>query len=159
MLLNEEVTVTFVSDLVAIDRAQVSRILKDASLAQDKQPVQLASAVRAIIAHYREREAAGRDLEKEKTRLTAAQAHIAELELAVKRNEQVGVAEAKEVIQQILQILKQRLEQLPDQAAIQVMGCNSTGEVKEKLSVICRQCLSEMHSMQILKQFGEEEKE
>lgn len=158
MNLNEQVTVSFVADLVNIDRAQISRILKSENMALDKQPIMLSAGVRAVLAHYRKKESGAQALEKEKTRLTAAQADIAELDLAKQIGEQVEVSEAKQVLQQILQILKQRLEQLPDQAAIQVMGCTSVGGVKLKLTEICRQLLSEMYSMQILKQLGEEEK-
>ena len=151
------VTVGWLSSATGMDRAQISQLLKARGISMDNSEFPLHLGIRAIIAKYKEKsESAKLSLEEAKQRKVAAEAKLAELDLAKREGELVEVEEVRPVIERMLSMLKQRLEQLPDQAAIQIAGCKSTGDVKEKLTTICHQFLSELHSIEIVKELEKE---
>ena len=150
---SELVSVGWLSDALGMDRAHVSRILKGAGLSMDDQKFPLHEGLRAIVKKFKDKsDSATKDLNEAKTRKTAAEAKIAELDLAKREGELVEVAEVTGSIERMLTMLKQRLEALPDQASIQLAGSNTPQEMKKQLTTICHQFLSELHAIDVVKE-------
>ncbi len=83
-------------------------------------------------------------LEDEKTRLTKAQADLAELELSEERGELVRMSSVSGAWESHVARCRARLLSLPTKASPQVVGCSSLAEVKAVLDGFVEEALLEL---------------
>lgn len=112
---------------------------------------EMAIAVQAIIAHYKQQikeiaESSGDDdmLKAEKIRLTRAQADKVELELSVRQGELVEVASAEREWSNLVAAFRARMLTLPPKAAAQVVGVEQITEIEALLRDFVYEALLEL---------------
>ena len=82
------------------------------------------------------------DADEAKARKLAAEARLAELELAQREGVMVTVEDAARVMEEKLAPLRSALVTLPQRVAPQVMGCKTVGEVTGKLSAAVAEAMT-----------------
>lgn len=91
---------------------------------------------------YKQRQSAPADAEEAKARKLAAEARLAELELAAKEGTMVTVEDAAQAVEAKLEGLRSSLVTLPQRIAPVVLGCKTLAEVTAKLDAAVAEAMT-----------------
>lgn len=84
------------------------------------------------------------DYNKERARLTKAQADKHEFELAIKQGEYIAIVQLKAVLEKIIQNCRNKLLAIPKKTALQVCGMKKPAEVEELIKKLIYEVLDEL---------------
>ena len=142
------VRVGVLSELFGVQDRRIQGLATDGIIPKpDRGVYELYGAVKGYIAFLKERsvaESGGGDLNSEKTRLTKAQADIAEIEAAKASGEVAPVAQIEKAWANFCAETRVKARNIPDRVVSLIVGCTDEREIKAVLLREIDQVLIEM---------------